>query len=149
MNEWNVYKVFASGKRAKNPYTSFNAEEANHFFDKILPTLATKLQKSKWVVIDSQAAQDRPAEKADDQADLVIKRVQKVLKTNAAEKHPELVGQRIVGALMMNKETGWKWAWCLVQPATHNFIAMISEPFDQRQEAMEWIPTEYQKMVAM
>jgi len=147
MNEWNVYKVFGNGKRAKNPYTSFNAEEANHFFDKILPTLGAKLQKSKWVVIDSEAPQARPAENVDNAEQLRIKKIQMVLKTVASRKHPNLIGERFAGALMMNEHTNWKWAWCIVQPATHNFIAMVSEPFEQRQEALEWIPTEYQKMV--
>ena len=148
MNEWNAYKVFANGKRAKSPYTSFNADDEEHFFEKILPTLGAKLQKSKWVVINSQASQDRPAETVDSAEQLRIKKIQMVLKTVASRKHPNLIGERIAGALMMNEHTGWKWAWCIVQPATHNFIAMVSEPFDQRQEAMEWIPTEYQKVVA-
>ena len=50
MPNWNAYKVFASGKRAKSPYTTFEAEESQHFFDSILPTLAAKLQKAKWIV---------------------------------------------------------------------------------------------------
>lgn len=147
MNEWNVYKVFASGKRAKKPYTTFSAEEPNHFFENILPTLTAKLQKTSWVVIDLREPQERPAEGVSGEAELAIKRNQTVLKTRASEKYPDLIGQRIIGALMMSKETDWKWAWCIVQPATHNFIAMVSEPFEKRREAMEWIPIEYQKMV--
>jgi hypothetical protein len=49
MPSWNAYKVFANGKRAKSPYTTFEADESAHFFDNILPSLATKLQKSKWL----------------------------------------------------------------------------------------------------
>ena len=86
MNEWNVYKVFASGKRAKNPYTTFSAEEPNHFFENILPTLTAKLQKTSWVVIDLREPQERPAEGVSGEAELAIKRNQTVLKTRASEK---------------------------------------------------------------
>ena len=147
MNEWNVYKVFASGKRAKKPYVTFNAEESSHFFENILPTFTTKQKKTSWVVIDSQASQERPVERIDEEAELAIKKNQTVLKARASEKYPNLMGRKVIGALMMSKDTDWKWAWCLVQPATHNFIAMVSEPFEKRKEAIDWIPTEYQKMV--
>jgi len=45
MPNWNVYKVFANGKRAKSPYTTFDADDGQHFFETILPTLNEKLQK--------------------------------------------------------------------------------------------------------
>jgi hypothetical protein len=60
MPNWNVYKVFANGKRAKSPYTTFEAEESQHFFENILPTLGPKLKKSKWMVLDTAAPQERP-----------------------------------------------------------------------------------------
>lgn len=31
MPNWNAYKVFANGKRAKSPYTTFESDESNHF----------------------------------------------------------------------------------------------------------------------
>ena len=58
MPSWNAYKVFASGKRAKMPYTTFEAEEAQHFFDNILPSLGAKLKKSKWLVWNSEEPQE-------------------------------------------------------------------------------------------
>ena len=51
MPNWNVYKVFASGKRAKSPYTTFEAEQSQHFFENILPTLGAKLKKSNWIIL--------------------------------------------------------------------------------------------------
>lgn len=149
MNEWNVYKVFANGKRAKSPHTTFSAKESSHFFENILPTLTAKQQKTSWVVIDSQASQERPVEKIDEEAELMVKKIQTVLKIRASEKYPDLMERKVIGALMMSKDTDWKWAWCLVQPATHNFIAMVSETFEKRKEATAWIPAEYQKMVGI
>ena len=67
MPNWNAYKVFANGKRAKSPFTTFEAEESQHFFESILPTLTPKLQKSKWLVIDSALPQERQAEVRDEQ----------------------------------------------------------------------------------
>ena len=34
MPSWNAYKVFASGKRAKMPYTTFDSEDSKHFHRK-------------------------------------------------------------------------------------------------------------------
>ena len=98
-------------------------------------------------MIDSQASQERPVEKIDEEAELMVKKIQTVLKIRASEKYPDLMERKVIGALMMSKDTDWKWAWCLVQPATHNFIAMVSETFEKRKEATAWIPTEYQKMM--
>ncbi len=41
MPNWNAYKVFANGKRAKSPYTTFESDESKKKKKKILPT-ATK-----------------------------------------------------------------------------------------------------------
>ena len=46
MPSWNAYKVFANGKRAKSPYTTFDADDSQHFFEVILPTLSDKLQNA-------------------------------------------------------------------------------------------------------
>ena len=59
MPNWNVYKVFASGKRARSPYTTFEAEQSQHFFENILPTLGAKLKKSNWIILDAEQPQER------------------------------------------------------------------------------------------
>ena len=66
MPSWNAYKVFASGKRAKMPYTTFDSEDSKHFYESILPTLAPKLQKANWLILNTEEPQERQAEAIDE-----------------------------------------------------------------------------------
>ena len=47
MSNWNAYKVFANGKRAKSPYTTFEADEPAYFTESILPSLESKVANCK------------------------------------------------------------------------------------------------------
>ena len=78
MPNWNAYKVFASGKRAKMPYATFEAEEAQHFFDNILPSLTEKLKKSNWQVLNTEESQERPTEARDEKKKKFEKKKKKV-----------------------------------------------------------------------
>ena len=145
---WNVYKVFASGKRAKMPYTTFEAEETQHFFSNILPSLGAKLQKSKWLVLNTEESQDRPAEARDEEKEKFEKDKIRVLGTLAARKFPELSSKKAEVCLAMTNETGWKWAWCVVQCASHKYIAEISERFDNSALADQWIKEQIECMAS-
>tara|TARA_A100000172_G_scaffold81156_1_gene73426 strand:- start:6075 stop:6509 length:435 start_codon:yes stop_codon:yes gene_type:complete len=139
MPNWNVYKVFASGKRAKSPYTTFEADKAQHFFENILPTLTPKLKKSSWVILDVEASQERPEGGTMTEEDLVTKKRNRFLTGIAVEKFPDIADKGVSTCLMMNEGTDWKWAWCLAEGATHKFIGFLSEKFDTRKEAVAWI----------
>ena len=103
MPSWNAYKVFASGKRAKMPYTTFDSEDSKHFYESILPTLTPKLQKSNWLILNTEEPQER--------------------------------------------QTGWKWAWCVVECASHRHLGELSERFDTRTKADSWIREQLECMV--
>ena len=139
MPSWNAYKVFASGKRAKMPYTTFEAEGAQHFFDNILPSLGAKLKKSKWSVLNTEESQERPTEARDEQKEKFEKDKIRVLGTLAARKFPELSSKKAEVCLAMTNETGWKRAWCVVQCASHKYVGEISERFDNSALADQWI----------
>lgn len=139
MNNWNVYKVFANGKRAKSPFQTFEAEEAEHFFNSILPTLAKKLQKSKWLILCTEESQERPAEARDEEKEKFEKDKIRVLGALASRKFPDLSNKKAEVCLAMTNETGWKWAWCVVQCASHKYIGEISERFDNSALADQWI----------
>jgi len=66
VNNWNVYKVFKNGKRAKFPFQTFSADTKDHFFSSVLPKLDKKLQKAEWVVISVDEPQERPEEMRDE-----------------------------------------------------------------------------------
>lgn len=141
MTNWNVYKVFASGKRAKSPYTTFEADKAEHFFEKILPTFTAKLKKSNWIVIDSEAPQERPEGGTMTEDEIIAKKRNRILSKIAVEVFPDIANKNVSTCLMFNEDTDWKWAWCLAQGGTHKFIGLLSEKFETRGEAITWIET--------
>jgi len=141
MPNWNVYKVFANGKRAKSPYTTFEAEESQHFFENILPTLGPKLKKSKWMVLGTEESQERPEGGTMSADDVLAKKRNRILSKIAVEAYPGITIGNVSTCLMSNQETEWKWAWCIAQGATHKFLGLLSEKFDTRKEAIAWIDT--------
>ena len=149
MQNWNVYKVFASGKRAKSPYTSFEAEEPQYFFDNILPTLTQKLQKSKWIVLNTEQPQERQADVIDEEAERFKKNKTKVLSKLTAKKFPQFSNKKIEACLAMNKETNWKWAWCVVDCASHQYLGELSQRFDYSAQADDWIEEQIKCMASI
>ena len=139
MPNWNAYKIFANGKRAKSPYTTFEADESAHFFNNILPTLTDKLQKSKWLVINVNEPQERQAEQRDEAKEKYERQRISYLSKLAGKKFPRLAENKTEACLMMNGNTNWKWAWCIAEGATLNFLGQLSEPFNTPKEAEEWI----------
>ena len=136
--KWNVYKTFKNGKRAKLPAITFEAETEKFFFEDILPTLDIKLQKIKWEIIDTEISQDRTLNNIDEKKILKINQA-KILIKLTAEKLPQLRKKNIVGCLMMNKQTNWKWAWCAAESASNKFMVALSPEFNRRKDADEWI----------
>jgi hypothetical protein len=120
MPSWNAYKVFASGKRAKMPYTTFDSEDSKHFYESILPTLTPKFQKDKIRFLGSLAA----------------------------KKYPKFANNKIEACLSMCPETGWKWAWCVVECASHRHLGELSERFNTRTEADSWIREQLECMAS-
>lgn len=143
MIEWNVYKVFSNGKRAKMPYTTFSAEEEGYFFSNILPTLDEKLRKRNWVVIDSGKSQDRQASAPVEILDVFKKKISVVCTKIVADKGIEITNNRFVSCLMMNEDTDWKWQLCLATAGTHKFHCALSDKFDNRNLAVAWVEEQY------
>lgn len=138
-NKWNVYKTFKNGKRAKLPTLVFEAETENFFFKEILPTLDNKLQKIKWEILNSEGTQDRQEDTVDEERMLRNKKLAKVLAALVAKKIPQMRKKNIVGCLMMNKQTNWKWSWCAAESSTNKFLAALSPEFKCRKDADEWM----------
>ena len=139
MPNWNAYKVFANGKRAKSPYTTFDADDGQHFFEVILPTLSEKLQKSKWLILNTEEPQERKAEVRDEEKERFERDKIRILSKLAAKKHPRYADDKVEACLMMCPETDWKWAWCIAEGATLRYLGDVSERFEIRSKAEEWI----------
>ena len=148
MPSWNAYKVFASDKRAKMPYTTFDSEDSKHFYESILPTLTPKLQKSNWLILNTEEPQERQAEAIDEAKVKFEKDKIRFLGTLAAKKYPKFANNKVEACLSMCPETGWKWAWCVVECASHRHLGELSERFDTRTEADSWIREQLECMAS-
>jgi hypothetical protein len=105
VSNWNAYKIFKNGKRAKTPITTFEADKKEFFFSDVLPTLDKKLQNAEWVVIPEDAPQERPAEIRNEKEDMFAKKRNNLLSKLVAQKFPALSQSSSITCLMCNEDT--------------------------------------------
>ena len=74
------------------------------------------------------------------------KQKNRVLGILAARKFPQFSNAKVEVCLAMNENTGWKWAWSIVQCASHKYIGEISERFDNSALADQWIKEQIECM---
>jgi hypothetical protein len=147
---WNVYKVFKNGKRAKAPLITFNhdgsLEEANSYFDvNIKKNFNEKNRGLKFILLDAAISQERGEEKTNQQAVDALKKQTLVLgrllkKANIKTKY------KVGGGLIFARATHWKWQWCALEGGTNNFIAALSPRFDNPSEAQKWMNQQIQTL---
>jgi len=138
---WNVYKVFKNGKRAKAPITEFEATEENHesfFENEVKKNFNGSLLRETYKLIRADLPQQRAVEKTDENKEKISKE-----KNRALGRRCVLAGidrrRPVTTALIYYAETGWKWQWAALQPATSKYICGISPKFDTSVEAEDWI----------
>ena len=140
---WNVYKIFASGKRAKKPIFSFEHDDeasVNDFFQQnIKPTFTIKQQKSKYFLIRADLPQERAEKSQSEEESAFIERskvLRELLKTmdksSIAEKKTYL-------ALLMEAQTNWKWQWAVLEAGTLQYLLGVSPFFENYNEAADWM----------
>ena len=145
-HNWNVYKVFSSGKRAKSPYYSFVYEDENnvekYFLENIKSKFKEKFLKATYKLVRADRVQSRICDVEDRKAEelqLVRERqVKHVLSKHLVEKGIK-DDDRLVGALMMAPETKWKWQWVACQAATNKFVIGLSPRFLYEGDALQWL----------
>ena len=145
-HNWNVYKVFSSGKRAKSPYYSFVYEDENsvekYFLENIKSKFKEKFLKANYKLVRADRVQSRicdaEARKAEELQLVRERQVKHVLSKHLIEKGIK-DDDRLVGALMMAPETKWKWQWVACQAATHKFVIGLSPRFLYEGDALQWL----------
>ena len=140
MTEWNAYKIFANGKRAKKPYCSFKSETKDYFYQTLLPSMSEKLQKSDWQIIDNRLPQEIIEEQpVIAELDQMIKKRNMFLSSIIEERYPDLETHKHQSCLMFAPETNWKWCWCVAEASTMNYVAQLSDRFETASEAEKWM----------
>lgn len=151
-HSWNAYKVFKSGKRAKAPVMTFDCdggakEVEQKFFTDILPGLNEKLSQYRFMFVRADEKQDRAFEQSLEEKKIFQRKVQVVLRHHLKKCASSVAGKKgATGCLMLSKETGWKWRWCAVAPATNNHYCNLTDGFDSYDEAMGWMQEQCRKM---
>jgi hypothetical protein len=114
---WNVYKLFSNGNRAKAPFAVVEGEdcESESFMSKVRKNLEEKF--------GAKAALTK-------------------YKIMRADLGLDLQNKRTTGALVMSKDTNWKWQWCVLRMSSNQFIAALSPEFDSAENAQDWMKSE-------
>lgn len=151
-NNWNVYKVFNNGKRAKAPLHTFqyDVEDADkaedHFNEAIKKDLVskygTKIYKSKFSFIRADLPQDRTVSDNSQQESHSLH--MKVFRRHL-NSLPD-INSNTEGILMFSKDTDWMWSWCVAQAASLKFISAISPGFASYEAAQKWMKEEIEKL---
>jgi hypothetical protein len=142
-NTWNVYKIFASGKVAKKPVFQFSHEDeesAFQFFEtNVKPTFTPKQQKSRYTVVPDGKVPESTNAGSEEERVLLQKRqkaLQRYLKESGEVENLNAITDF---ALILAKETDWKWQWAAVERVTCKYLLGISPVFTSYTKAVDWI----------
>ncbi len=138
---WNVYKIFKNGKRAKAPLTVFECEEneiEQYFQNEFKFSLGSCSDKYK--IIRSDLPQERESEVVDKEQQMKEKIKSRVLSNLVRKNNITIPKNRTVGvALIYSADTNWKWQWAAIEKGTSNYIQGLSPTFKTHKEAETWI----------
>ena len=142
---WNVYKLFSNGNRAKAPFAvvegedceseSFNAMVRKNLEEKF----GAKARSTKYKIMRADLPQEERAD-VEKEKNLVLRN--RVLSTKIKALGLDLQNKRTTGALVMSEDTNWKWQWCVLRMSSNQFIAALSPEFDTVEGAQEWMKNE-------
>ena len=146
---WNIYKVFASGNRAKAPFAVVEGDdcESESFGAVVRKNLeekfGAKAALTKYKIMRVDLPQE---ERVDDEErkNLVLRN--RALSQKINDLGLDLQNIKASGALILSNDTDWKWQWCVVRMASNQFIAALSPPFDIINGAHEWMNKEIEKI---
>ena len=144
--EWNAYKIFINGKRAKRPSITFKHDDestaSEYFESKIKRKLGKKFKSSEFVVLRADLPQNSKEE-----LELAEKKKSNELKNRVIRKHFKNIHVRgkirpsvnYGAGLIYCKESDWKWQWAILENGTNRHIKGISPGFDKFFEAEKWM----------
>ena len=146
---WNVYKLFNNGNRAKAPFVVVEGEdcESESFRAVVEKNLEEKFGRKASTIKYKIMRADLPQEeRVDDEEkkNLVLRNRVLALKINALGLDLQKI--KTSGALIMSGDTSWKWQWCVARMASNQFIAALSPPFDSAKRAQAWMNEEIAKI---
>ena len=146
---WNVYKLFSNGNRAKAPFAVLEGEdcESESFIAKVRKNLeekfGAKARSTKYKIMRADLPQEERAD-VEKEKNLVLRN--RVLSTKIKALGLDLQNKRTTGALVMSGDTNWKWQWCVLRLSSSEFIAALSPEFSSAESAQQWMKNETEKL---
>ena len=146
---WNVYKLFGNGNRAKAPFAVVEGEncESEDFSAMVRKNLeekfGAKAALTKYKIMRADLPQEERVDE-EEKKNLVLRN--RVLSTKINALGLDLQNKRTTGALVMSNDTNWKWQWCVLRMASNQFIAALSPIFDSVEAAQKWMNEEIVKI---
>jgi hypothetical protein len=141
-HNWNVYKIFKNGKRAKAPIHVFEYDDESsvmdYFESQVKKNFSEKIRGWEFSILRADASQEREVEKQEE-ADAALHQQQKSVLGRLVRKSNIRSKRSITAALIFARETNWQWQWCAVEAGSHTFLAQLSPPFDTNEEAHTWL----------
>ena len=135
---WNVYKVFKNGNRAKAPITTFECDEVTmeeHFNNVIKKNFSGKFANANYQIIRADLPQEENLASEEEKISKEKNRVLGKLVSQLSLKEKYGIG----GALVYCRESDWQWQWAAVQAGTGKYLAGLSPSFKSYMEAETWI----------
>jgi hypothetical protein len=147
---WNVYKLFSNGNRAKAPFAVVESEdcESENFCAMVRKNLeekfGAKAALTKYKIMRADLPQE---ERIDDEEKKNLVLRNRVLALKITALGLDLQKIKTTGALVMSPETNWKWQWCILRMASNQYIAGLSPIFDSTERAYAWMNEEIAKIL--
>ena len=139
---WNVYKLFKNGKRAKAPLIQFEASEEEHktyFKEEVLSNFNNKMRQARYELVRADLCQMRKNEQLNEEDALFEKQKRRVLAAITKNLNIEDSRRNLTTGLIFYKESNWEWQWALLEGGTSNYIAGLSPSFCNHGDAIQWI----------
>ena len=147
---WNLYKLFSNGNRAKAPFAVVEGEdcESESFMSKVKKNLeekfGAKAALTKYKIMRADLPQEERAN-VEKEKNLVLRN--RVLSSKINALGLNLQNKRTTGALVMSRDTNWKWQWCVLRMSSNQFIAGLSPEFDTVEGAQDWMTSETENLI--
>ena len=135
-HNWNAYKIFKNGRRAKQPIckiTAISAVEAEkNFLNEILPKLSENFASYKWVFIPENI---KPRN---------LSKQEIATFARARQKRKKIFGDIFSDlnendTVLLVSKSNLNWEWAICEPATLKKIKSISPQFESKNAAFKWL----------
>lgn len=139
---WNVYKLFKNGKRAKAPLLEFECSQDNmtdYFEKEVKKNFTEKMHRAKYEIIRADLPQIREAERVDKEKEKFLRNKNRVLAALVRQYAPHLRNRPVGAGLVFCAESAWKWQWAVIEPATGKYVQGLSPKFDKHMDAHQWL----------